>query len=94
MTADFALAVDDFFVRQHRAERRAPIDGRKGLIGKPVFVLPMAGRSAKLQRFHAELERRGLARPFVGNLTAAQQPPLAETDRAAEELLRRYDGWG
>ena len=62
--------------------------------GKPVFVLPMAGRSAKLKRFHAELERRGLARAFVGNLTAAQQPPLAETDRAASELLRRYDGRG
>ena len=62
--------------------------------GKPLFVLPMAGRSLKLQRFHAELERRGLARPFVGNLTAAQQPPLCETDRAALELLRRYDGTG
>jgi mitochondrial fission protein ELM1 len=62
--------------------------------GKPVFVLPMAGRSAKLQRFHAELERRGLARPFVGDLTADPQPPLAETDRAAAELLLRYDGRG
>ncbi|WP_293907748.1 mitochondrial fission ELM1 family protein [Phenylobacterium sp.] len=62
--------------------------------GKPVFVLPMAGRSAKFARFHAEFERRGLARPFVGNLTAAGQPPLAETDRAAGELLRRYDGHG
>ena len=62
--------------------------------GKPLFVLPMAGRSAKLQRFHAELERRDLARPFVGNLTADPKPPLAETDRAAAELLRRYDGWG
>ncbi len=62
--------------------------------GKPLFVLPMAGSSPKLRRFHAELERRGLARPFVGNLTAAQQPPLCETDRAAIELLRRYDGKG
>jgi hypothetical protein len=62
--------------------------------GAPVFVLPMAGRSAKLERFHLELERRGLARPFVGNLTADQRSPLAETDRAASELLRRYDGRG
>jgi len=60
--------------------------------GAPVFVLPMAGRSAKLQNFHRDLESRGLARPFVGNLTAARQPPLHETDRAAAELLRRYDG--
>jgi mitochondrial fission protein ELM1 len=60
--------------------------------GKPLFVLPMAGRSAKLARFHAELERRGIAHRFAGNLTAPPYPPLAETDRAARELLRRYDG--
>ena len=60
--------------------------------GAPVFVLPMAGHSAKLQRFHAVLENRGLTRRFVGNLTAPRHTPLAETDRAAAELLRRYDG--
>lgn len=60
--------------------------------GKPLFVLPMSGRSAKLQRFHAELRRRGIARPFAGELTAPSYPPLLETDRAARELLRRYDG--
>lgn len=60
--------------------------------GKPLFVLPVAGRSAKLSRFHAELERRGIARRFTGELAAAPYAPLAETDRAARELLRRYDG--
>lgn len=60
--------------------------------GAPVFILPMVGKSPKLKRFHDELERRGLARPFVGKLTAPRQPPLCETDRAAIELLRRYDG--
>jgi mitochondrial fission protein ELM1 len=60
--------------------------------GKPLFVLPMAGRSAKLAHFHADLERRGVAHPFTGALTAAPYTPLAETDRAARELLRRYDG--
>jgi len=59
---------------------------------KPLFILPMAGRSAKLARFHAELRRRGIARPFAGELTAPSYPPLLETDRAAGELLRRYDG--
>ncbi|WP_068879333.1 mitochondrial fission ELM1 family protein [Phenylobacterium sp. CCH12-B4] len=60
--------------------------------GKPLFVLPMDGRSAKLARFHAELQRRNIARPFVGELTAPPYAPLLETDRAARELLRRYDG--
>jgi uncharacterized protein len=60
--------------------------------GKPLFVLSMAGHSAKLARFHADLERRGVAHRFTGALSAAPYPPLAETDRAARELLRRYDG--
>ena len=60
--------------------------------GKPLFVLCMEGKSPKLARFHAELERRGIARPFVGDLTAPPHAPLLETDRAARELLRRYDG--
>jgi len=59
---------------------------------KPLFVLPMAGRSAKLARFHAELRRRGVSQPFMGELTAPAYAPLLETDRAARELLRRYDG--
>lgn len=62
--------------------------------GRPLFILRMAGRSAKLARFHAELARRGVARPFAGRLTAEPYAPLAETDRAARELLRRYDGSG
>jgi hypothetical protein len=60
--------------------------------GKPLFVLSMAGHSDKLARFHAELRRRGIARPFDGDFAAQPYPPLAETDRAARELLRRYDG--
>ena len=61
--------------------------------GSPWFVLPTPGRSAKLAGSHAELERRGIARPFAGALTPVDPyKPLAETDRAARELLRRYDG--
>lgn len=60
--------------------------------GKPLFVLAMDGRSAKLARFHADLQARGIAHPFAGDLTAPGYPALLETDRAARELLRRYDG--
>ena len=60
--------------------------------GKPLFTLPMAGHSPKLARFHADLASRGIGTPFVGNLTAEAYTPLSETDRAARELLRRYDG--
>jgi hypothetical protein len=60
--------------------------------GKPLFILKMDGASEKFDRFHAALAQRGIAQTFVGALTAAPYPPLAETDRAASELLRRYDG--
>lgn len=59
--------------------------------GKPVYVLAMDGGSAKFRRFHADLEARGVARPFAGVFETWSYPPLAETDRAAGELLRRYD---
>lgn len=59
--------------------------------GKPVFVLKMAGQSPKFRRFHEELEALGITRPFAGVLETWSYPPLAETDRAAAEILRRYD---
>jgi hypothetical protein len=59
--------------------------------GKPVHVVPMSGHSAKFARFHADLERRGVARRFAGTLETAAYPPLDETSRAARELLRLYD---
>jgi len=59
--------------------------------GKPVFILKMDGASAKFRLFHDELERLGIARPFAGALHGWTYPPLAETDRAAAEILRLYD---
>jgi uncharacterized protein len=59
--------------------------------GKPVQVLAMDGRSAKLDRFHADLAARGVSRPFGGAFESWSYPPLAETERAASETLRRYD---
>lgn len=59
--------------------------------GKPVQVLAMAGGGRKFDRFHADLRRRGVARPFIGALDTWRYPPLDETNRAADELLRRFD---
>jgi hypothetical protein len=59
--------------------------------GKPVHVLAMSGRSDKFARFHADLARRGVTRPFTGSLDLWTYDPLDETGRAARELLRRYD---
>jgi mitochondrial fission protein ELM1 len=62
-----------------------------GATGKPVHVLSMHGRSEKFARFHAELNQRGVARPFSGALESWSYVPLDETNRAARELLRRFD---
>ncbi|RAK51405.1 mitochondrial fission ELM1 family protein [Phenylobacterium deserti] len=59
--------------------------------GKPLYVLPMSGHSPKLARFHADLAARGVSRPFGGVFETWTYPPLAETERAAAELLRRFD---
>jgi mitochondrial fission protein ELM1 len=59
--------------------------------GKPVHVLPMHGYSARLASFHDDLRERGIARIFLGSLETWTYEPLRETERAARELLRRYD---
>ena len=62
--------------------------------GKPLQILAMDGASPKFARFHADLERRGIASRFAGELRMGDQSeayaPLDETNRAARELLRRF----
>lgn len=59
--------------------------------GKPVFILKMDGQSLKFRLFHEELESHGAARPFGGAFHGWTYEPLAETDRAAKEILARMD---
>ncbi len=62
--------------------------------GKPVFVMKMDGESLKFRLFHEDLERLGAARPFGGAFHRWTYEPLAETERAAYEVLRRFDTRG
>lgn len=57
--------------------------------GVPLFILDMDGQSPKFRRFHEELERLDVARPFGGTLYRWEYPALRETERAARELLDR-----
>ena len=59
--------------------------------GRPVLIAPLPGRPGKFARFQADLVARGAARPFAGRVETWAVVPLRETDRAAAELLRRYD---
>ena len=59
--------------------------------GKPVHILAMTGGSPKFTRFHEGLRAHGASRPFTGAFETWTYPPLAESDRAAVEVLRRLD---
>jgi mitochondrial fission protein ELM1 len=61
--------------------------------GKPVHVLAMSGGGEKFARFHEDLRKLGVTRPFDGRLDAWSYAPLDETRRAAREVLRRYDAF-
>jgi mitochondrial fission protein ELM1 len=63
-------------------------------VGAPVFVLKMDGQSLRMRRFHQDLEARGAARPFGGAFYRWTYEPLRETDRAAEEIVRRMEARG
>lgn len=57
--------------------------------GKPVHVAHLEGGTPKFRRFHADLEREGLTRPFAGRLENWSYTPLDDTQRAAAEARRR-----
>lgn len=60
--------------------------------GKPVHILPMTPRKKadKFDRLHADLEARGVSRPFDRSLDEAwTYEPLNETERAARVVLER-----
>ncbi|HEX5377652.1 MAG TPA: mitochondrial fission ELM1 family protein [Phenylobacterium sp.] len=79
--ADYILATED----------SANMATEAAATGKPVFILKMEGESLKFRRFHEDLERLGAARPYEGALHRWTYEPLAETDRAAAEVLRLLD---
>lgn len=56
--------------------------------GKPVHIVRLPGAQARKDRFHADLEARGVTRPFVGALDTWTYEPLAETERLAKHLTR------
>jgi mitochondrial fission protein ELM1 len=59
--------------------------------GKPVYVIDLPGGDAKFTRLHADLERRGIARKFTGEIAQWTYEPLNETARIAA-LIRKKIG--
>ena len=77
--ADYVLVSEDLM----------GVAGEAAVTGAPVFVLKSDGFDAGRRRFHEELEKLDVARPFGGQLYRWAYEPLNETDRAAARILRR-----
>lgn len=62
--------------------------------GKPLHVFSLPGGSAKFDRFHGDLQKAGIARPFAGEIEYWSYEPLVETSRIAREIQARMSGVG
>ena len=54
--------------------------------GKPLYILPLDGGSARLRAFHALLAKRGIARPFDGVLLPFSYERLADSALVARAI--------
>ncbi len=59
--------------------------------GKPVFTLPMAGKSGKFSKLYDSLKTRCHITPFTGSIDAPSYQPLNETGRMAKIVLQHLD---
>lgn len=57
--------------------------------GKPVYIVDLPGGDSKFTRLHADLERRGIARKFTGEIAQWSYTPLNETARIATLIRKR-----
>lgn len=56
--------------------------------GKPVYLLKLAGKSAKFDRLHESFTKQGVARWYDGKADHWSPTPVREIDRAADEIVR------
>ena len=56
--------------------------------GKPVYMIPMEGGSARFDAFHKNLMRRGIVRPFEGGLERWSYDPPNDSAIIAAEIQR------
>ena len=61
--------------------------GEAASTGKGILVPPMRAASVRFRRFHAEIVRRGIARPLQGRLEMWNYAPVNATEEIAAALL-------
>jgi mitochondrial fission protein ELM1 len=81
----FMAAADAFVVTEDSVNMVA----EAASTGKCIFIAEVDGAQKRKRLFHADLSHRGIIRPFTGEYDTWTYPPLLETDRLADEILRR-----
>ena len=61
--------------------------------GKPVYMVPLSGGSARFDKFHANLLRKGTIRNFDGILEPYDYQPLHDADIVAQAIRKRMKNW-
>ena len=61
--------------------------------GKPVYVAALEGRSGRIAAFQAQMQAKGMTKPFAGRFEPWSYTPPDDTARTAR-LLRDKFGWG
>ena len=59
-----------------------------GATGKPVHIIPLDGGSPKFERFHQEMAKAGITRPFAGRLDDWHYPARDDTAEAGQRIRR------
>ncbi len=57
--------------------------------GKPIHIATVDGGQRRKRLFHADLTQQGVIRAFTGAYETWSYTPLRETDRLAEEVVRK-----
>jgi mitochondrial fission protein ELM1 len=81
----FLAAADAFVVTEDSVNMVA----EAASTGKPIHLAAIDGGQRRKRLFHTDLGRRGVVRPFTGEYVTWSYPPLRETERLAEEIVRR-----
>lgn len=80
--ADFILVTED----------SASMLSDAATTGKPVYVIRLEGGSARLDKLHENLRKKGITRPFDGRLENWAYEPLRDSQKIADEIRIRMAG--
>jgi len=86
----FLAAADAFVVTEDSINMVA----EAASTGKPIHIAAVDGGQRRKRLFHADLANKGVIRPFTGEYAPWTYEPLRETERLAQEVVRKLQARG